>query len=125
MTSFRSELPQDVVIEWIKAFGFKNFRDKRWLQFPLTNPVTSELYDTIVPYYYPSRLPPYDYTNCKKILRHLLKKSEFSLLSKEVRVGKERRHEYSIQSNLPESQDEPKETWPLGVDSQKDEETTH
>ena len=125
MTSFRSELPQDVVIEWIKAFGFKNFRDKRWLQFPLTNPVTSKLYDTIVPYYYPSRLPPYDYTNCKKILRHLLKKSEFSLLSKEVRVGKERRHEYSIQSNLPESQDEPKETWPLGVDSQKDEETTH
>ena len=125
MTSFRSELPQDVVIEWIKAFGFKNFRDKRWLQFPLTNPVTSELYDTIVPYYYPSRLPPYDYTNCKKILRHLLKKSEFSLLSKEVRVGKERRHEYSIQSNLPESQDEPKETWPLGVESQKDEETTH
>lgn len=125
MTSFRSELPQDVVIEWIKAFGFKNFRDKRWLQFPLTNPVTAELYDTIVPYYYPSRLPPYDYTNCKKILRHLLKKSEFSLLSKEVRVGKERRHEYSIQSNLPESQDEPKETWPLGVDSQKDEETTH
>lgn len=125
MTSFRSELPQDVVIEWIKAFGFKNFRDKRWLQFPLTNPVTAELYDTIVPYYYPSRLPPYDYTNCKKILRHLLKKSEFSLLSKEVRVGKERRHEYSIQSNLPESQDEPKETWPLGVESQKDEETTH
>ena len=125
MTSFRSELPQDVVIEWIKAFGFKNFRDKRWLQFPLTNPVTAELYDTIVPYYYPSRLPPYDYTNCKKILRHLLKKSEYSLLSKEVRVGKERRHEYSIQSNLPESQDEPKETWPLGVESQKDEETTH
>ena len=125
MTSFRSELPQDVVIEWIKAFGFKNFRDKRWLQFPLTNPVTAELYDTIVPYYYPSRLPPYDYTNCKKILRHLLKKSEYSLLSKEVRVGKERRHEYSIQSNQPESQDEPKETWPLGVDSQKDEETTH
>ena len=125
MTSFRSELPQDVVIEWIKAFGFKNFRDKRWLQFPLTNPVTAELYDTIVPYYYPSRLPPYDYTNCKKILRHLLKKSEYSLLSKEVRVGKERRHEYSIQSNQPESQDEPKETWPLGVESQKDEETTH
>ena len=113
------------MIEWIKAFGFKNFRDKRWLQFPLTNPVTAELYDTIVPYYYPSRLPPYDYTNCKKILRHLLKKSEFSLLSKEVRVGKERRHEYSIQSNLPELQDEPKETWPLGVESQKDEETTH
>ena len=125
MTSFRSELPQDVVIEWIKAFGFKNFRDKRWLQFPLTNPVTVELYDSIVPYYYPSRLPPYDYTNCKKILRHLLKKSEYSLLSKEVRIGKERRHEYSIQSNQPELQDEPKETWPLGVDSQKDEETTH
>ena len=125
MTSFRSELPQDVVIEWIKAFGFKNFRDKRWLQFPLINPVPVELYDSIVPYYYPSRLPAYDYTNCKKILRHLLKKSEYSLLSKEVRVGKERRHEYSIQSNQPELQDEPKETWPLGVDSQKDEETTH
>ena len=46
-------------------------------------------------------------------------------MSKEVRVGKERRHEYLIQSNQPELQDEPKETWPLGVDSQKDEETTH
>ena len=126
MTSFRSELPQDVVIEWIKAFGFKNFRDKRWLQFPQTNPVIKTLYDEVSQHYYPSRLPPYDYTNCKKILRHVLKKSGYTLLSKEVRVGKERRHEYSISEiNPSESQDEPKETWLLGVDPPKDEETMH
>ena len=126
MTSFRSELPLDVVTEWIKAFGFKNLRDRRSLQFPAQNPITLDAFNAIMKYYYPSRRPAtYDYQSCKKIFRQIIKASEHILLSKEIRIGPLRTHEYSIMPTKQESQDEPTEIWPLGVDPQKDEETTH
>ena len=126
MTSFRSELPPDVVTEWIKAFGFKNLRDRRSLQFPAQNPITLDAFNAMMKYYYPSRRPAtYDYQSCKKIFRQIIKASEHILLSKEIRIGPLRTHEYSIMPTKQESQDEPTEIWPLGVDPQKDEETTH
>ena len=126
MTSFRSELPPDVVTEWIKAFGFKNLRDRRSLQFPAQNPISQELFDAMMKYYYPSRRPPtYDYQSCKKIFRQIIKASEHTLVSKEIRIGVIRTHEYSITPMKQESPDEPTEIWPLGADPQKDEETTH
>ena len=126
MTSFRSELPPDVVTEWIKAFGFKNLRDRRSLQFPAQNPITRDAFNAMMKYYYPSRRPAtYDYQSCKKIFRQIIKASEHILLSKEIRIGPVRTHEYSIMPTKQESQDEPTEIWPLGVDPQKDEETTH
>ena len=126
MTSFRSELPLDVATEWIKAFGFKNLRDRRSLQFPAQNPITQETFDAMMKYYYPSRRPAtYDYQSCKKIFRQIIKASEHVLISKEIRIGPLRTHEYSIMPTKQESQDEPTEIWPLGVDPQKDEETTH
>jgi len=126
MTSFRSELPPDVVTEWIKAFGFKNLRDRRSLQFPAQNPVTLDTFNAMMKYYYPSRRPTtYDYQSCKKIFRQIIKASEHVLVSKEIRIGAIRTHEYSIIPTKQESQDEPTEIWPLGVDPQKDEETTH
>ena len=126
MTSFRSELPPDVVIEWIKVFGFKNLRDRRWLQFPAQNPVTQEAYDAMMKYYYPSRRPAtYDYQSCKKIFRQIIKSSEHVLLSKEIRIGPLRTHEYQLSPLKQESLDEPTETWPLGVVPPTDEETTH
>ena len=126
MTSFRSELPPDVATEWIKAFGFKNLRDRRSLQFPAQNPITQEAFDAMMKYYYPSRRPAvYDYQSCKKIFRQIIKASEHVLVSKEIRIGVIRTHEYSIMPTKQESQDEPTEIWPLGVDPQKDEETTH
>jgi len=77
-------------------------------------------------YYYPSRRPAeYDYQSCKKIFRQIIKSSEHTLVSKEIRIGPVRTHEYSIMPTKQESQDEPTEIWPLGVDPQKDEETTH
>jgi len=126
MTSFRSELPPDVATEWIKAFGFKNLRDRRSLQFPAQNPITQEAFDAMMKYYYPSRRPAaYDYQSCKKIFRQIIKASEHILVSKEIRIGAIRTHEYSIMPTKQESQDEPTEIWPLGVDPQKDEGTTH
>ena len=126
MTSFRSELPPDVVTEWIKAFGFKNLRDRRSLQFPAQNPITLDAFNAMMKYYYPSRRPAiYDYQSCKKIFRQIIKASEHILVSKEIRIGSLRTHEYSIMPTKQESQDEPTEIWPLGVDPQKDEETTH
>ena len=126
MTSFRSELPPDVATEWIKAFGFKNLRDRRSLQFPAQNPITQEAFDAMMKYYYPSRRPAvYDYQSCKKIFRQIIKATEHVLVSKEIRIGVIRTHEYSIMPTKQESQDEPTEIWPLGVDPQKDEETTH
>ena len=126
MTSFRSELPLDVATEWIKAFGFKNLRDRRSLQFPAQNPITLDAFNAMMKYYYPSRRPvTYDYQSCKKIFRQIIKASEHVLISKEIRIGPLRTHEYSIMPTKQESQDEPTEIWPLGVDPQKDEETTH
>ena len=126
MTSFRSELPLDVATEWIKAFGFKNLRDRRSLQFPAQNPITLDAFNAMMKYYYPSRRPvTYDYQSCKKIFRQIIKASEHVLVSKEIRIGPIRTHEYSIMPTKQESQDEPTEIWPLGVDPQKDEETTH
>ena len=112
--------------EWIKAFGFKNLRDRRSLQFPAQNPVTLDAFKAMMKYYYPSRRPAtYDYQSCKKIFRQIIKASEHVLVSKEIRIGPIRTHEYSIMSTKQESQDEPTETWPLGVDPLKDEETKH
>lgn len=112
--------------EWIKAFGFKNLRDRRSLQFPAQNPITLDAFNAMMKYYYPSRRPAtYDYQSCKKIFRQIIKSSEHILVSKEIRIGPLRTHEYSITPTKQESQDEPTEIWPLGVDPQKDEETTH
>lgn len=125
MTSFRSELPQDVVIEWIKAFGFKNLRDRRWLQFPAQNPVTKETFDKMLVYYYPSRRPAtYDFQTTKKVFRQIIKASEHVLVSKEIRIGPIRTHEYQIMPLKQESLDETTEIYPLGVAPPKDEETT-
>ncbi len=112
--------------EWIKAFGFKNLRDRRSLQFPAQNPITLDAFNAMMKYYYPSRRPAtYDYQSCKKIFRQIIKASEHILGSKEIRIGPLRTHEYSITPTKQESQDEPTEIWPLGADPQKDEETTH
>ena len=112
--------------EWIKAFGFKNLRDRRSLQFPAQNPITLDAFNAMMKYYYPSRRPAiYDYQSCKKIFRQIIKASEHVLVSKEIRIGAIRTHEYSIMPTKQESQDEPTEIWPLGVDPQKDEETMH
>ena len=125
MTSFRSELPPDVVIEWIKAFGFKNLRDRRWLQFPAQNPVTKETFDKMLVYYYPSRRPAtYDFQTTKKVFRQIIKASEHVLVSKEIRIGPIRTHEYQIMPLKQESLDETTEIYPLGVAPPKDEETT-
>ena len=124
MTSFRCELPSDVVTDWIKVFGFKNLRDKRSLPFPATNPVTKEQFDQIASYYYPSRMPTvYDYETCKKILRQILKKSGYLLMAKEIRVKQARIYEYYLTTE--EMQDAPTQTWPLGVDPLIIEGTTH
>jgi len=126
MTSFRSELPQDVVIEWIKAFGFKNLRDRRWLKFPAENPVTKETFDKMLVYYYPSRRPAtYDFQTTKKVFRQIVKASEHVLVSKEIRIGPIRTHEYQIMPLKQELLDETTEIYPLGVAPLKDEETTH
>ena len=112
--------------EWIKAFGFKNLRDRRSLQFPAQNPITLDAFNAMMKYYYPSRRPTtYDYQSCKKIFRQIIKSSEHTLVSKEIRIGPLRTHEYSIMPMKQELPDEPTEIWPLGVDPQKDEETTH
>ena len=125
MTSFRSELPPDVVIEWIKAFGFKNLRDRRWLQFPAQNPVIKEMFDKMLVYYYPSRRPAvYDYQTTKKVFRQIIKASEHVLVSKEIRIGPIRTHEYQINPTKQESLDETTEIYPLGVAPPKDGETT-
>jgi hypothetical protein len=109
MTSFRCELPPDVVTDWIKAFGFKNLRDRRSLLFPAANPVYQELFEKVLTFYYPSRKPTiYDYNTCKKILRQILKKSGYLLLSKEVRINHVRTHEYMLQPL-----NEVSETFPL------------
>ncbi len=114
------------MIEWIKAFGFKNLRDRRWLQFPAQNPVAKETFDKMLVYYYPSRRPTtYDFQTTKKVFRQIIKASEHVLVSKEIRIGPIRTHEYQIMSLKQELLDETTEIYPLGVAPLKDEETTH
>ena len=113
------------MIEWIKAFGFKNLRDRRWLQFPAHNPVAKEMFDKMLVYYYPSRRPTtYDFQTTKKVFRQIIKASEHVLVSKEIRIGPIRTHEYQIMPLKQESLDETTEIYPLGVAPPKDEETT-
>ena len=83
------------------------------------------MFDKMLVYYYPSRRPTtYDFQTTKKVFRQIIKASEHVLVSKEIRIGPIRTHEYQIMPLKQESLDETTEIYPLGVAPPKDEETT-